>query len=127
MVEQFHGRLGTKTSGTGGRRRRFRDKNLSEMGGPFTATKVGEEDVRKFARRRGGSLKVKLKHAAFANVLTKEGMKKVKIRTVVESRDNRHYARQNIITKGAVIDTEIGKVRVTNRVGQDGVVNGILI
>ena len=55
------------------------------------------------------------------------GMKKVTLRTVLETPDNRHYARQNIITKGAVVDTEIGKVKITNRVGQDGVVNGKLL
>ena len=72
-------------------------------------------------------MRVKLKHAAFVNVYTAQGCKKAKIRTVLETPDNRHYARQNIITKGALIDTEMGKVRVTNRVGQDGVVNGILV
>ena len=54
-------------------------------------------------------------------------MQKVAMRTVIETPDNRHYARQNIVTKGAVVDTEIGKVKVTNRVGQDGVVNGKLL
>ena len=69
----------------------------------------------------------RLSTAKFVNVLTKEGMKKVTLRTVLETPDNRHYARQNILTRGAVVDTEIGKVKITNRVGQDGVVNGKLL
>ncbi|RLF79472.1 30S ribosomal protein S8e, partial [Thermococci archaeon] len=40
---------------------------------------------------------------------------------------NRQYVRRNIITKGAIIQTEIGKAIVTSRPGQDGVVNAVLI
>ena len=128
MVEQYHGRDKTKASGTGGARRFASDKKLARYGSPFTATKVGEKDIRELRAGRGNTKKVKLKHVAFANVLQKDGkVKKAKIRTVIETPDNRHYARQNVITKGAVIDTELGKVKVTNRVGQDGVVNGKLL
>jgi len=35
--------------------------------------------------------------------------------------------RRNILTRGAVIKTEIGDARITNRPGQDGVVNAILL
>jgi len=113
--------------GTGGKRRKMKDKKLSQVGGEFTATKVGEKEVRVVVNTRGGGKKVKVKHVTYANVVADGKVKKVKIRTVIETPDNRHYARQNIITKGAVIDTEAGKVKVTNRVGQDGVVNGILL
>jgi len=40
---------------------------------------------------------------------------------------NREYAKRNIITKGAIIQTSEGKARVTSRPGQDGVVNAVLI
>jgi small subunit ribosomal protein S8e len=126
-MRQYHGNSDRKTSGSGGKVRNTHINKRAEMGGPFTATKVGEKDDRVLRRGRGGNTKIKLKKAAYVNVLTEEGMRKVKIRTVTETPDNRHHARQNIITKGAVIDTEIGKVRVTNRVGQDGVVNGVPI
>ena len=96
------------------------------MGKRFTATKVAETTVREMQRVKGGRTKPKLKKAAFANVLTKEGMKKVKILGVMESH-RPDYARENIITKGAILKTDVGKVKVTNRVGQDGIVNGILI
>jgi small subunit ribosomal protein S8e len=70
---------------------------------------------------------VKLRSAKFVNVLTRDGMKRAALRTVLETPDNRHHARQNILTKGTIVDTELGKVKVTNRVGQDGVVNGRLL
>ena len=78
-------------------------------------------------RGRGGAAKVKLKKAAVANVLTKAGFKKAAIKHVVESPDNRHYARMNVITKGCIIETDIGKARVTSRPGQVGAVNAVLI
>ena len=127
MVSSYHGRGGTKRGGAGGKRKPSRGKRLAELGRPFTATKVAEKDVRKSVRTRGGTPKVKLKKAAFANVLTKEGFKKAKIKRVLESRDNRHYARMNVITLGCIVETDIGKARVTSRPGQTGVVNAILV
>jgi small subunit ribosomal protein S8e len=126
-MENYHGASGSSVKGTGGRRGRQSDKKLRFVGGIFTATKVGTKEVRRLKHARGSTAKVKMKMAHFANVLTKQGMKKVAVRTVLETPDNRHHARQNIITKGAIIDTELGKVKVTNRVGQDGVVNGVLL
>jgi len=126
-MEQFHGKSRRKTSGSGGMRRRPREKRRHEAGGFFAAAKVGKEDARKLARTRGGALKVILKRAAFANVATKEGTRKARILAVAEAPDNRHYARMGIITKGAVVNTELGRVRVTSRPGQDGVVNAVLL
>lgn len=126
-MDNYHGQLGTTTKGTGGKRGRMTDKKLRFVGGGFTATKVGKKELRLLKSSRGNTTKVKLKAAQFVNVVTKEGMKKVAMRTVLETPDNRHHARQNIVTKGAVVDTEIGKVKITNRVGQDGVVNGRLL
>jgi small subunit ribosomal protein S8e len=127
IMENYHGASGSVTKGTGGRRGRRSDKKLHAAGGVFTATKIGEKDKKTLRSTRGNTMKIKLKSAKFVNVLTKSGMKKVAMRTVLETPDNRHYARQNILTKGAVVDTEIGKVKITNRVGQDGVVNGKLL
>lgn len=126
-MEQYH-EVRTKkvSSGTGGSRVKFRDKKLVHAGGRFTATKVAEKEVRVSVRGKGGSAKQRLKKASTVNVATKEGMKKAKILGVMESH-RADFARENIITKGAVLKTEIGKVRVTNRVGQDGIVNGVLV
>jgi len=126
-MENYHGARGSTTKGTGGKRGKASDKKLRFVGGTFTATKVSTKEKRAVKRGRGNTGKVKLRTAKFVNVLTKEGMKKVTLRTVLETPDNRHYARQNILTRGAIVDTEIGKVKITNRVGQDGVVNGKLL
>lgn len=114
-------------SGTGGRRRKFRDKKLSQVGGVFAATKVAENDLKSSVRLRGGSAGIKLKKASKINVVTKDGKaKQAIIKRVLESH-NPEFVRMNIITKGAVVETELGKVRVTNRVGQDGIVNGVAV
>lgn len=114
------------SSGTGGRREKSRDKKLSHMGGEFTATKAADTEKRTKKRKRGGKTSVKLKKTTTVNVVTKEGTKKAKIVKLLESH-NPEYVRMNIITKGAVLETDLGKVKVTNRVGQDGVVNGVIV
>lgn len=126
-MDQYH-RSHTKkvNAGTGGRRRKFKDKKLSHVGGTFASTKVADKDDRVKERTRGGNTGLRLKKAMSVSVVTKEGGKKAKIVKVIESH-NPEFVRMNIITKGAVLETDIGKVRVTNRVGQDGVINGVLL
>jgi len=126
-MEQYHGKSGSKISGTGGKRHKSADKKLYLAGTPFTATKLGESEIRKLVSGRGSTFKVKLKRGLYMNVKTKDGMKKVKIRNVTESPANRNYARQNYMSKGTVVETEIGKAKITNRIGQDGVVNGVMV
>ncbi len=123
----YHKPIKSKTSGTGGKRRKSKDKQLAHWGSPFTATKISPKgrEVRKNVRSRGLGRKVKLKEATFINLLTKEGkMIKAKMSNVLETPANRHFARANLLVKGAVVQTDAGKAVVTNRVGQDGVVNG---
>jgi len=124
---QIHSRSNTKKLGNGKKIRKFRDKRRSEMGSYFTATKLSQADSLAYTRKRGGSAGIRLKHAAYANVLTKEGYKKVKIKEVIESKDNKNFARQNIITKGTLINTELGKAVVLNRPGREGAVNAKLV
>ena len=52
---------------------------------------------------------------------------KVKIKSVLENPANRHFIRMNIITKGCVVDTEKGKVKILSRPGQEGNLNGIFV
>jgi len=126
-MHQYHKPYGKKvSSGTGGRTRKFKDKKLAHYGGVFAATKVAAKEVREKSRKRGGKQKPKLKKAMYVNVVTKDGIKKAKIVGVLES-PNPEYVRQNVITKGAVLNTDLGKVKVTNRVGQHGLVNGVKI
>ena len=128
---QLHKKSKTKRFGNGKRKITFRDKRRSEIGNYFSATKLAaakqEKDSTKEMRRRGGNMTTTLKSAAFANVLTKQGFKKSRIKGVMESKDNRNFARQNIITKGTVINTDLGKAVVTNRPGREGSVNAKLV
>lgn len=114
---------------SGGKKRRHRKKRKYELGRPPTDTRVSDRDVRKVIRVRGGNVKVRIKATAYANIILpdKNRAVKAKILGVIESPANPEYARRGIITKGAVIRTEIGLAKVTSRPGQDGVVNAILI
>lgn len=127
-MDQYHRSPRKKVSaGTGGKRLKSRDKKLAHMGGVFASTKVSDADSKVTVRKRGGSKRKRIKKASSVNVVLKDGkMKKAKINKLLESH-NPEFVRMNIITKGAVLDTELGKVKVTNRVGQDGIVNGILV
>lgn len=127
-MDQYHKPQTKKVRrGTGGSRGKYSDKRLAQIGGVFTATRVAKEDQREKQRVRGGTSRIRLKRAAFASVRTKEGkMVKTRILGVVGG-PNPEYVRGNIIVKGTLLNTEAGKVKVTNRVGQDGVVNAVAV
>ena len=67
--------------------------------------------------------------AQYANVADRSTGKisKVRIETVEENVANPNYVRRNLLTRGAVIRTEIGRARIISRPGQDGVINAVLI
>jgi len=125
-MTQWHGR--SKRKFTGGRYKHFRGKKRRELGRDFHPIIVGKEK-KVILRGYGGSRKVALLTAEFANVLNPadKKMKKVKIITVKENPANPNYVQRNIITKGAIIQTEEGLARVVSRPSQHGVVNAILI
>ncbi|RLG76327.1 MAG: 30S ribosomal protein S8e [Thermoprotei archaeon] len=114
---------------SGGKKRSWRKKRKYELGGPFTETKLSEKEIRVIERGFGGNYKIKLKYVHYVNVVDPETgeSKKVRIIRVLETPANREYARRNIIVKGTIIETELGKARVTSRPGQDGVLNAVLI
>ncbi len=98
------------------------------MGSEFAETKVSAPK-RVEQRVRGGKRKFRLLSADIANVTDPETRqtKQAKILTVVENPADPHFVRRNLLTRGAVIETEIGKARVTSRPGQVGIINAILI
>lgn len=113
---------------TGGRLIRSRGKKKYELGGEPANTHLGET-IRKPAKKLGGKIKVRLLRTQTATVTdpATKTSKTVKIETVTGNPANIHYIRRNIVTKGSVIKTEIGTARVTNRPGQEGSVNAVLI
>jgi len=124
-VMQYQGRSPRKR--TGGRRRNFRNKRKHELGTESTETQVGETRL-KVVETRGNTHKVRAVEADTVSVATADGdVVAATIDNVAENPSNPNYARRNIITKGAVLDTSEGEVRVTSRPGQDGQVNGVLL
>lgn len=125
-MAQSHGR--SRRTRTGAKRKKKRDKIKAELGREPVLTTIGETE-KKIIRVRGGNYKVALRKAKEANVLdpTTGKVQKTEILSVVENKANRHYVRRNIITKGAVIETKIGRAKVTSRPTQDGIVNAVLI
>lgn len=112
---------------SGGRYRASRKKKKYELPGIPRVVKL-RQTKRKVLRTMGGRKKVVLLSCEEANVTDEKGKTKVaKIKNVLETGSNRFLARQNILVKGAVIETELGKARVTNRPGQEGCVNAVLI
>ncbi|MCD6084080.1 MAG: 30S ribosomal protein S8e [Desulfurococcales archaeon] len=113
---------------TGGRRRPHRKKRKYELGRFPTLTMLSNSERITVQRVRGSDVKIRVKKTAYANVTApSEGLtKRVKILKVVRTPANREYARRGIITKGTIIETELGLAKVTSRPGQDGVVNAVL-
>ncbi len=120
--------LRSSTKPSGGRRREYRKKKKYDLAGLPSHTKIGPNSS-KVHSMRGGNRSVRLLLADSANVYDPSSKKisKVKIKTVVSNPANRHFVRRNILTKGAEIDTDIGKARITSRPSKDGVVNAVLI
>jgi small subunit ribosomal protein S8e len=126
-MDQYHENYTGKVSkGTGGKKSRFSDKRLAMAGGTFTATKLSQKEERKSTRAKGGNAKVRIRKTQFVNVPSEKGAKKVKITNVLKG-NTPDFTRQNIITKGAIVQTEAGKVRITSRPGQHGVLSGVIV
>lgn len=113
---------------TGGRRRPAQGKRRFEIGLAPADTHIGE-DRAKQVRTTGGNIKIRALRAQFANVtnLANGETKKVKIENVEENGANPNYVRRNLLTKGAIIRTEIGRARIASRPGQDGIINAVLL
>jgi len=118
----------SKRKMSGGRFRHARKKRKFEIGAEAQTTTIGKER-KKFARTRAGNQKVRILSTDKANVVipAKNEVKTTKIISVLENPSNPHYVQRNIITKGAIIQTELGRAKVTSRPGQDGIINAILI
>jgi len=113
-------KLGKKI--TGGRYKKARKKKKYELKGSITNVKLGEEK-RKTIKICGGNKKSFLLRGQFVNVKGK----KLTIKNVLETPSNRFLARQNILTKGTIVETEAGKVKITNRPSQQAMINGVFI
>ena len=113
---------------TGGRLRLNRSKRKFELGRDFTIPVIGAQKL-KVINVTGNGSKVRVLKSDIANVTDPKTGKtqKVKMTTVTENPANKNYVRRNFLTKGTFVTTELGKARITNRPGQDGCINAVLV
>jgi len=113
---------------TGGIIHRHRKKRRFQRASLPLHTKIGKEKKR-MDRKKSGIRKIRLAEAEFANVIDPETKKtsKVKILDVIRNEADPQSVRRGIITKGAIIKTELGEAKVTSRPSQHGIVNAQLL
>jgi small subunit ribosomal protein S8e len=111
---------------TGGRVRPHDKKKKHELGREPTETRLGEPSFRA-VEARGSGEKVRALATNVANVNDGGETVQTEVTDVAENPSNPNYARRNIITKGAILETDAGRARVTSRPGQTGQVNAVLV
>jgi len=118
----------SRRKASGGRYKHKPAKKIRNLGNHPRHTKVAEKSS-KIIRTRGGNKKQILLSFDFVNAYDKKDKKykKAKIITIVSNPANRHFVRRNILTKGSVVKTDFGDVKITSRPGQEGSINGVLL
>ncbi len=118
----------SKRKYTGKKYKYFHKKRKRELERPSIETQIGQEKKKK-QRTLGGNYKLKLFSSTFINVtdLTTNKTSKVKILKFESNAASKDLNRRHILTKGAVVETELGKATISSRPGQHGILNGILI
>src|SRR3990167_7899709 len=96
-------KLGRKI--TGGKYLKRRKKKKYEKPGQKKAVKLNNQEKRKIITTRGGNKKVSLFRGKIINVAQKGKTKKTEIKNVLETPSNKFFARQDILTKGTIVET----------------------
>ena len=111
---------------SGGRYKKPKKKKLTGRQSQARIVKIGEKKT-KLLTGRGKTKKLVSFSNNIANVMAKGKSKKSAIKNVLETPSNTFLARQNILVKGAIIETELGKAKITNRPSQEGNVQAELL
>lgn len=113
---------------TGGRYRPFRKKMKREISRELQYTGIGTRRS-KTIRTMGNSRKFALLSDQIANITDPgtHSTTRSKVIQVVENVSNPNYVRRNLITKGAIVETDKGYARITSRPGQVGILNAVLV
>ena len=111
---------------SGGKYKKPKKKKLTGRQNQARIVKIGARKT-KLLRGRGNTTKLVSFLNNIANLTIKGKAKKVEIKNVTETPSNIFLARQNILVKGAIIETELGKAKITNRPSQEGNVQAVLI
>ena len=119
----------SKRKFTGKKYKHFRKKRKRELERPRIDTVIGNVTKSKKLRTMGGNMKMKLFSTNYINVTDPSNNKtsKVKILRFESNAASKDLNRRHILTKGAIVETELGNAKVTSRPGQHGVLNGMLI
>lgn len=111
---------------TGGKYHKQRKKKFYEKKRQERKVFLGETK-KKEIKKRGGKKKIVLLRSNMVNIKIKDKIQKAEIKNVLETPQNIFLARQNRLLKGAIIDTSLGKAKITNRPSQEGQINAVLI
>ena len=104
----------------------MRKKRLADLGRNPALTLIGKKRI-KAKRGLGGNTKFQLLSGDTVNVTEKGKTTKLTIESVVENPANVNYTRRNIITKGCIVKTNKGDVKITSRPGQAGSLSGVFV
>ena len=118
----------SKRKYTGKKYKHFGKKRKKELVRLTINTGVGEYKVKK-QRVLGGNFKLRLFSSMFINVTDPNTNKTSKVRILgfESNAASIDLNRRHILTKGAVVETELGNAKVTSRPGQHGAINGVLV
>lgn len=121
----YQGRQGRTE--TGKKYKLHSKKKKARIGRPPIFTRI-ESKLLKKQPVRGANLKIKIKSVDEVNVLLgNKTYKKAKITAFVDNKANPTLLKNKIITKGAIVKTDLGDVKITSRPGQQSVLNGVLL
>ena len=118
----------SKRKYTGKKYKHFGKKRKKELARLTIDTDVGEYKVKK-QRVLGGNFKLRLFSSMFINVTDPNTNKTSKVRILgfESNAASKDLNRRHVLTKGAIVETELGNAKVTSRPGQHGAINGILV
>jgi len=117
-------KAGRKASGA--RYKKTKKRKLTGRQSQARIVKIGDQKT-KLLSGRGKTSKLVSFLGNIANVIVKGKSKKSAIKNVLETPANAFLARQNVLIKGAIIETELGKAKITNRPSQEGNIQAILV
>ena len=118
----------SRRKASGGRYHKAGSKKKFELAGFPALTKIGEVKRTKVSRTIGGNIKQSILVINEINIADKKGKTvKTELINVLENPANPNLVRRNILTKGAIVETKVGKARITSRPGQEGTLNAVLI
>ena len=128
MSKTQRSRLTRKPSGGAYHTASAKGKREYDRAGAPTLTGLGTHQV-VLEKKKFGHYQTKVLRADHVNLLDPKTKKysKAKLKIVVENKANENFIRRNILTKGAIIDTDKGKARITSRPGQTGALTAVLV